>query len=223
MNITTLHESWSEREADAAFQEITRRALFQTSFDASEIWAAWQNALRDTCRTTKQKGDVFERLCVAYMREVAHMHECWLLEEVPQEVREALALRKNDFGIDIVCRDAQGNYHAVQAKFRSRTGARKVFVPWRELSTFDALCQRSGPYSKYWVLTSADGIRRVGRRSAHDKSVCAQSWAKLGTEFWTRCAKLEGTRLGSEEIDNHACTRALTMEELRAKRLARLE
>lgn len=229
MNIYSLKESWSNSDAETAFVEVTRKAVFNglresgNSTNGTAMWFEWVRAAQDRCRTTKQKGDLFERLCKHYMQAVQHMPECWLLYELPEAIRQELGLRRNDFGIDLICRDAHGAYHAVQAKFRVNGGSRRCFLPWRELSTFDALCQRSGPYAKHWVLTSADGVRRIGRRTEKDRSVCAQSWRNLDSAFWHDCAQLHGQRLDQSGTQEQLDLEPLDLASLRARRLAHFE
>jgi len=113
---------------------------------------------------------------------------------VPESLRKELALRRADFGIDIVARK-DGKYHAVQCKYRERQ------LGWSELSTFEALCQRTGPWQLHWVMTTAPSVRRIGRRGPKDKSYCIGSWRGLSDAFWLEVAQLQGQTLDCNEAN----------------------
>jgi hypothetical protein len=85
-------------------------------------------------------------------------------------------------GIDLIGYH-KGGYYAVQAKYRNRTaktrGSGSVVVSWKTLSTFYALVSRTGPYAGHWVMTTADCVRHVGKKSDKDHSVCFRRFAGL--------------------------------------------
>ena len=163
-NIRTLS---TPRKAEP-FLALTQRAVFGTVGGGADPFDAWIRQV-EQCATSKQKGDHFEELCVAYLLYPAGggMVQAWTLSEMPEAVRLALGLPKRDFGIDIVAMDARGKFHAVQAKFKGRSNfrpsryRRALRVTWTELSTFYALARR-GPYETHWVMTTADGVSRAG-------------------------------------------------------------
>jgi predicted helicase len=91
----------------------------------------------------KAHGDLFESFCVLYMKEVKKHPDVWLLHEVPISQLESLGMQRRDVGIDIVSRDSDGFFHAIQCKFCDRSGPKKdLSLSWRALSTFFALCLR---------------------------------------------------------------------------------
>ena len=170
------------------FVPLLCEVVFRSLQSGEAPFAVLCERLRDLSK--QAKGDLFEELCCCYLRQQGY--EAWRLREVPAELRAQLALRAGDFGIDLVARDPQQRCHAVQAKFRqART------LSWRDLSTFDALTQRTGPWALHWVMTTAASVRRIGRRAPKDKSFCAGSWARLPTAFWLDAAQLHGRVLGS--------------------------
>lgn len=130
----------------------------------------------------------------------------WLLHELPDDIRSKLGLGKKDMGIDLIALDRKGNWHAIQAKFKGRRNAYKRYgkykhvpqVTWKEISTFDTLCRRTGPYIRHWVITTGDRVRRVGRKQKTDRSVCYKSLCNLvETGFWRDLCDMKGYTLGS--------------------------
>ena len=70
-----------------------------------------------------EKGDAFE-LLVSFALELhplyaTKLEKVWHHSAVPFEVREHLGIPLKDYGIDIVARTFEGDYWAVQAKYRS--------------------------------------------------------------------------------------------------------
>jgi hypothetical protein len=129
-------------------------------------------------------------------------------------------------GIDIVVENKQ-EYFAVQCKWKSPLAKgqipgtkylRKEKVNWNELATFLVLCERTGPWKQYLVMTNAEGIRRVGRKSAKDKSICLKTFQNLKTEDWYAMSGYTGQIL-KEESEKVI----LSIEEIRQKRLEALK
>lgn len=136
-------------------------------------------------KNTKRIGDYFEAFTKLYFRNVRKYPNVWLLDEIPECVREQLNLSKRDLGIDLVAEDSDGNYHAIQCKYRKRLPQRKLQgVSWKELSTFYALVYRSGPYTNHIVVTNLDYVRHVGKKTVKDRSICYSSLKKLTFNDW---------------------------------------
>lgn len=87
----------------------------------------------------------------------------WLLSEVPDDTLSHLGLKRQDLGIDLIG-VKNGDYHAIQVKYRKKTGKKRILT-WKQLSTFYALCLRTGPWSRYVVMTNCDYIRSVSKRT----------------------------------------------------------
>jgi hypothetical protein len=173
--------------------------------------------------TTKTKGDLFESFCCLYLKHVSKYEKVWLLKEVPEEVRTKLQLKSHDMGIDIVVENKQ-EYFAVQCKWKSPLAKgqipgtkylKKEKVNWGELATFLVLCERTGPWKQYLVMTNAEGIRREGRKSPKDKSICLKTFQNLKVEDWYSMSGYTGQIL-TEEPEKKV---VLSVEEMRQKRL----
>jgi len=181
-------------------------------------------------RTTKTKGDIFEYFCRLYLKYVRKYDEVWTLKELPKEIREALSLETHDVGIDIIAKK-NGRYSAVQCKYKTPradgvvTDAKFIrynTVNWQELSTFYALCSRSGPWEKHIVMTTAKSVRRMGHRNEKDVSICLGSFQKLTTlDFIAMYSKGTIEILPEEKVETRPGAGAgISQEELREKRLA---
>ena len=90
--------------------------------------------------TEKQKGDLFEELVKAYLQldpeYASKLKHVWLSSEVPILVSKKLKLPSTDQGIDIVAETHDGDYWAIQCKYRQNTDHS---LTWREISTFTGL------------------------------------------------------------------------------------
>ncbi|MEY4245432.1 MAG: hypothetical protein RLZZ245_3017, partial [Verrucomicrobiota bacterium] len=88
----------------------------------------------------KQKGDLFEELVKAYLQldpeYASKLKHVWLGPEVPQAILKKLKLPATDQGIDIVAETRDGEFWAVQCKYRQDTDHS---LTWRDLSTFTGL------------------------------------------------------------------------------------
>jgi len=158
--------------------------------------------------STRHRGFIFELFCREYLLNVAKYDEAYLLNDLPDAVRTELRLSKQDLGIDIIAR-CRGDWVAVQCKFR--TCRRDNPVSWRDLSTFLSLCQRSGPYARHIVMTSAPSVRRVGGKQEKDLSICRQTFEKMDRTQWLLLLGDSGDKLPGSV--------ASSAEEMRQKRL----
>ena len=158
----------------------------------------------------KLRGDIFEVFCVLYLKHVKGYEEVWRLEDVPDEILEKLGLKRRDMGIDLIA-EKGGAYSAVQCKYKKPTGS-KTSITWKALSTFYALCSRSGPYEKYIVMTNCDYARHVGQKTEKDMSICLKSFQGITKEEWIAMCGIQGEVLHTE-------TAVVTTEDLRAARL----
>ncbi len=163
----------------------------------------------------KIRGDIFEEFCVLYLKHVRGYDQAWRLEDVPDDILGGLSLKRQDMGIDIVC-EKGGRYTAVQCKYKKHTGYKsKTIVTWKQLSTFYALCMRTGPWEKYIVMTNCDYVRHMGKKTSKDLSICLRTFRKITKDQWARMCELKGDVLVEQPVQK------LTPEELRAARLAR--
>ena len=84
-----------------------------------DIHTKWQNL------SEKRKGDLFEELVKAYLQldpeYASKLKHVWLGSEVPQATARKLKLPSTDQGIDIVAETHDGEFWAVQCKYRQDT------------------------------------------------------------------------------------------------------
>ena len=164
----------------------------------------------------KIRGDIFEELCVLYLKHVKGYSQVWRLADVPDDVLGGLGLKRPDMGIDIIC-EKDGRYSAVQCKYKKHTGYKsKTIVTWKQLSTFYALVLRTGPWDKYVVMTNCDYVRHMGNKTPKDLSICLRRFQQITKEQWTQMCGLEG-----HAVSEAPKPKVLTPEELRAARIAR--
>lgn len=134
-------------------------------------------------KNTKVKGDLFEHLCKLYLLWTNKYLEVWLLSQLPDTVRKELRLLGRDMGIDLVCKNKDNSYSCVQCKFKTPSKYKPTtVVGWKELSTFYALADRTGPWSKYIVMTNANYVKRMGMKSEKDVSICIGTWESLSKQ-----------------------------------------
>ena len=146
----------------------------------------------------KIRGDIFEDFCVLYLKFIKKYQEVWRLEDVPDEVLSLLALKRRDMGIDIIVKN-NDTYFAVQCKYKKHSNTRKNSVSWKSLSTFYALCLRTGKeqngkreWSKYIVMTNCDCARHEGVKTDKDLSICIGTFRKINLEEWTSMCDITG-------------------------------
>jgi predicted helicase len=160
----------------------------------------------------KLRGDIFEEFCVLYLKYVKGLENVWLLKHVPPDVLEKLTMKRQDMGIDIVVQKHDGQYIAVQCKYKKGTGVRKNILSWKCLSTFYALCLRTGPWEKYIVMTNCEYTRHQGKKTSQDVSYCLKTLQNITKDEWLKMCQVTGTKITNEEKP------IVTKEELRAMR-----
>jgi hypothetical protein len=167
----------------------------------------------------KIRGDIFEEFCCLYLKEVRGFQEVWLLPDLPEELLEQLSLKRRDMGIDIVVRHGE-EWYAVQCKYKTPTN-KKSYITWSALSTFYAMCLRTGPWAKYIVMTNCDYTRHQGPKGPKDLSICLGTFRSLSNDDWLKMCNIEGQAMQAESQENVlVSTRELSIEELRARRVA---
>lgn len=143
----------------------------------------------------KRKGDIWELFCKDWLLATGEYQAVYLLDEY-----NALfgCITRQDNGIDLLAQTMTGGWHAIQCKYRS-----KGYVTWKMLSTFIALCERTGPWDKYIVMTNAPGVTHKLPRTPKDKSICYRRFANTPREHWMRIIGTDRSfrRLCDETID----------------------
>jgi len=178
-------------------------------------------------KSTKIKGDLFEAFAKLYLTNVYGLTGVWSIGDLPPHHCQALNLTPKDMGIDLVGhKDSQ--WYAVQVKYRSRPSSKygttkRIVIPWKDLSTFYALAARSGPFVKHIVFTSADSVRRVGKRTPKDETIGHTALKNLTRDHW--CAMCEAAKKKVEPaeptlVDPSYTNDRPSPDSLRAKRIA---
>jgi len=168
-------------------------------------------------RTTKAKGDVFETFCVMYLKAIGY-DDAWLLNDTPTDLLDKFSLKpKNDVGIDIVARIGK-KYYAVQAKYRSppKDKRRPHCVRWTELSTFYALCARTGPWEKHIVMTNCSYVNRKGKKDEKDYTIAKTRLEKTPRKIWLSIIGDKGNSMIEENEEKEEIER--DKDEIRNKR-----
>ncbi len=184
---------------------IKPKCIFDVFFDLCiKYHASPVHNLQDMrqIKSLKAKGDLFELFCVRYLEKIKNYDHVWLLSELTSELKIALRmpLGDKDYGIDLVAKqlvDGQPQYSAVQCKFKSprppiqvktKKGESRTIYPsvnWKELSTFNELCNATGEWQERITMTTAPSVRRLGGiKNSKDVSICLQSFRGLSLEQW---------------------------------------
>jgi len=186
--------------------------------------------------STTRKGRLFERLCIQYLKHISKFDEVYPISELPDDLRRLLRLPVQDTGIDLITLRKSGNtikeVWAVQCKFRKHSARSTVntangrirtnTLSWQELATFYALCDRTGPYTKRLVMTTADSVTRKVGRQPNDASICRGTWRGLTPSQWYTIAECEERTTNEGGVMNGSSSReGPSPEELRRLRLAR--
>ncbi len=164
-----------------------------------QSWPEFQTRL--TTLSDKEKGDAFELLVVLALElhpfYATKLEKVWLHSAVPFEVREHLGIPLKDYGIDIVALTFEGDYWAVQAKYR---GERDASLTHEELATFMSLTFGvSARFAYGLVCTTTDRVTHLLEANARVGFCKADFWASLDEEFF---ACLNARLAGHRQIPN---------------------
>ena len=144
-----------------------------------------------------EKGSAFALLvaCALELHPLyaTKLESVWLGSSVPFEVREHLGIPLADYGIDLVARTREGEYWAVQAKYRSE---RDGSLTHTELATFMSLTFGvSARFAFGLVCTTTDRVTHLLEANVRVGFCKADFWSSLDEEFFSRLrARLAGRR-----------------------------
>jgi len=161
-------------------------------------------------KNTKIKGDIFEEFCVLYLLNIKKYNNVWLLKDVPEDILNNLYLQRHDMGIDIIV-EHNNEFYAVQCKYKKATRTKNI-LSWQQLSTFYALCLKTGPYNKYIIMTNCDYTRHQGEKTNKDLSFCLKTFQNITKDEWLTMCKVEGQTIIYDDVKP-------TIEQLRELRL----
>jgi len=162
----------------------------------------------------KIRGDMFEEFCVLYLKFVKGYKNVWLLKDVPVEILAKVHVARRDMGIDIIVETEAETFIAVQSKYKKHTSFKQNILSWKSLSTFYALCLRTGPWEKYIVMTNCVYTRHQGKKTKQDVSICLKTLQNITKDEWLAMCNATGYKTGSEEKEE----KVMSKEELRAIR-----
>ncbi len=149
-------------------------------------WADLQGRWRPL--TKKQKGDLFEELTKQYLllepEYASKLKFVWLLREVPTSLAKRLKLPSSDQGIDLVAETKDGEYWAIQSKYRQESDQS---ITWREISTFTGLafgvCRE---FSYGLIASTTERITNVLQHQDRIGFAALDVWQGLDEEFFKR-------------------------------------
>ena len=142
----------------------------------------------------KLKGDIFEEFCLLYLKYIKKFNNVWLLKNVPHNILIILNMKRQDMGIDIII-EHNNIYKAVQCKYKKKYPFKKNILSWKQLSTFYALCLKTGPFDKYIVMTNCDYTRHQGIKNEKDLSICLKTFQNINTENWLKMCNIKSNKI----------------------------
>lgn len=159
----------------------------------------------------KVRGDIFEEFCVLYLKFIKGHKNVWLLKDVPDEILTKLHLARRDMGIDIIVETMEDTFIAVQCKYKKHTSVKQNILSWKSLSTFYALCLRTGPWEKYIIMTNCIYTRHQGKKTKQDVSYCLKTLQNITKDEWLLMCNTSGEKLGNlnDDDDNDDITKEI--------------
>jgi superfamily II DNA or RNA helicase len=143
----------------------------------------WERAKK---LSNTEKGIAFERLTQIYLQTAPEyrtkLQNAWLLRDVPADIRQRLNLPGPDEGIDLIARTRNGEYWAIQSKFRSQ---RDKPLTRRELGTFSSLVSNTCNNIVLAVVAHT-ASKPVSKRHLmrHTVEIGLDRWQSLDAEAW---------------------------------------
>jgi len=134
----------------------------------------------------KTRGDAFEQFVKAFLllesEYASKLKSVWLYNEVPAAIAKKLKLPSTDQGIDIVAETCDGEFWAVQCKYRQITDQS---LTWREISTFTGLafgvCRG---FAFGLICSTTERITNVLKNQERIGFCALDAWQELDADFW---------------------------------------
>ena len=149
--------------------------------------------LVDEQKTTKEKGDLFERLTQIYLQTHptyrTKIKTVWWCNngELPKAIKNKLGLNvtpseKDDEGIDLICETFEGEYWSVQSKYRSNSNRS---LSSKELATFQRLSFLVGKNISLGLIvhTQAKKIKK-SYLMGQTTEIGLQHWLNISEQQW---------------------------------------
>jgi superfamily II DNA or RNA helicase len=136
----------------------------------------------------KTRGDAFEQFVKAFLllkpEYASKLKSVWLYNEVPAAIAKKLKLPSTDQGIDIVAETYDGEFWAVQCKYRQFTDQS---LTWREISTFTGLafgvCRG---FAFGLICSTTERFTNVLKNQERIGFCALDVWQELDADFWIR-------------------------------------
>jgi superfamily II DNA or RNA helicase len=142
---------------------------------------------------TTQKGMLFERLSQLYLltqpEYQSRLKNVWnAAVDLPDNIRRTLNLPVRDEGIDLIAETRDGEYWAIQCKFKGDTDKA---VTRKELSTFDSLAFNHCKNIVFGLVThtSKKPIKKIGLMG-NTVEIGLERWLEIDAEGWKRIQAL---------------------------------
>ena len=164
----------------------SRSQAFLAAIGAANSWgeihAAWAS------KTEKEKGDRFEDLTKAYLQLVpeytSKLKHVWRLDEVPAITRKKLNLPATDKGIDLIAETHEGEFWAIQCKYRQNTDQQLTHT---DISTFTSLTfQACKGISYALVCSTTERVTQLYRGEERIGFCALDTWQELDRDFFDR-------------------------------------
>lgn len=164
----------------------SRSQAFLAAIGAANTWgdihAAWAS------KTEKEKGDRFEDLTKAYLQlapeYASKLKHVWRLDEVPAVTRKKLNLPATDKGIDLIAETHEGEFWAIQCKYRQNTDQQLTHT---DISTFTSLTfQACKGISYALVCSTTERVTQLYRGEERIGFCALDTWQELDRDFFDR-------------------------------------
>ena len=146
----------------------------------------------------KQMGDVFERLTQLYLQTKplykTKIKNAWLYSEIPPRVRKKIkSLPTADEGIDLVAETKDGEFWAIQSKYR--TDKDKPLTV-KELSTFTNLAFNTckGSFAQAIVVHSVSKPVKKRKLLGNTVEIGLQRWLEMDAGHWALICRTIGNK-----------------------------
>ena len=142
---------------------------------------------------TKNVGDAWEDFSCLFIEKMLGW-KVFKLKDCDESLLKNLSLKKRDVGIDLIAITDE-KYIAIQCKYRKKYQK----LSWRDISTFDALCSRTGPWYKQVVITTSYWLHREGKWTEKDIFIGKKKFESLTKFDWLKLSNLDsGNSCGGE-------------------------
>jgi|GEM_PF-267533 len=147
-------------------------------------WQAFQKKISTLSET--EKGYAFEHLVKHYLlldpKYTTLLRNVWLFRDFPENLQSKFRLPTKDIGIDIIAETFDGEYWAVQCKYRSDEDRP---LTHRELSTFgNTAFALSNKFVYALVCTSADKFSTIYKNQDRIGFCMGEVWRSLDMLFF---------------------------------------